>query len=509
MKTINNKILFTALFLSTGTVGCKKLMDINKNPNQPTEDVIKAEHIFPNAALATGANTALGYGWLNNWMGYWSPSGSFNPVTEEATYAPTNTFQEPKWQGVYNTLFDLHKTIEKAKVEGENYYRAMSLTLTAHLFQNLVDIYGNIPYTQAFNQQFPSPKYDDAKAIYADLQLKLDTAIGLFKTATVTNRAKAVDIVYAGNSGLWIKLANSIKLRLLIRATEDNANPTAEIAKIKANGGVLQSGESADVNLDYQNSAGKQSPFFANFGLLPSGEDANTFSRANAFSIENFKTRADQRLGWFFKKAKSPANAANPYVGTVYGRDADTEFNGDRTSNIGIGLVRSYNQPQWIFTSVESMFLQTEALLRGWDIGGPISNVNNAFVEAVRESYIWLKVDTARPENPSPAAAVLLADDYMSRRADITDSTTFQSKLNLIIREKYLALTGLNPLEAWSDYRRLGLPANIPLSVNPNAVGKIIPLRLPYPSTEFAVNAANVQAQGTINPQTSKIFWDK
>jgi hypothetical protein len=495
------KITAFSFLVAAGASGCQKKLDINQNPNQPDDAAITAEHILPNALHATGVQTALGYGWLSNWMGYWSASGSFNPNTEESSYNLTNTFQEGKWAGIYNTLFDLHKVEEKAGVAGQTFYKATAMIMRAHLYQNLVDIYGNVIYSQAFQPTvYPTPEYDDAATIYQDLHAKLDSAILIMKSAPVSNKAKEIDIVYGGNTTLWIKLANTIKLRLLLRASKVNANPTAEIAKIKANGGVLQTGETADVNPGYRNDNNRQSPFYAAFGLLVSGEDANTFSRANAYAIDYLEGNDDPRLGYFFKPAKSPTNAAHPYVGTVYGGEPNSAFGGDQTSNIGIGLVRSAEQAQWIVTSMESMFLQAEAILKGWDIGGPyIGNAQAAFEAAVSESFKWLQVPNAQTE----------ANTYMTNAADWTATTSDDERLQLIIGQKYIALTGINPLEAWNDYRRLGFPDDVPLSINNARQGRKIPVRLLYPSVEYAVNASNVAKQGTINTQTSTLFWDK
>jgi len=82
------------------------------------------------------------------------------------------------------------------------------------------------------------------------------------------------------------------------------------------------------------------------------------------------------------------------------------------------------------------------------------------------------------------------------------------SKVKFIVKQKYIALIGINPLEAWVDYRRLGVPTDIPISVNPARGSRVIPLRLIYPAAEYAVNSANVQAQGSITPMTP-VFWDK
>ena len=88
-------------------------------------------------------------------------------------------------------------------------------------------------------------------------------------------------------------------------------------------------------------------------------------------------------------------------------------------------------------------------------------------------------------------------------------AATPAAKITLIGTQKYLALPGINNFEAWVDYRRIGVPTNLPLSMAPNRAGRVIPLRYQYPQNEFNYNNANVNAEGTINPQSSAIFWDK
>ena len=237
MKKATFKFILFASALSIGIAGCKRELDINKNPNTVTESNITPALILPNALHNVGVQTANGYGWLSNWIGHWSPSGSYNPNTEESTYNITSSFQETRWANVYNALFDLDVIENKSIASEDTFYRAIAMTMKAHLFQNLVDLYGNVPYKQAFKSlEFPSPAYDKAEDIYADLQLKLDTAIRLMETAPIGDAEAHVDIVFGGDTDLWIKLANTLKLRMLIRLSEVNPNPTAEIAKIVAKG---------------------------------------------------------------------------------------------------------------------------------------------------------------------------------------------------------------------------------------------------------------------------------
>ena len=485
--------------------GCKKdFYDINDNPNDITASSITSDLILPAALHNAGAGDAggngVGYNWLNKWMGYWSSSGSFAPTQEESTYNITGNFQQTRWNVIYNNLNDFYIIEQKAPAEEKDFYAGIAKTMKAKYFQDLVDLFGNVPYSQAFQlKEFPTPKYDKAQDIYNDLQRVLDQAISIFETKPLPAGAATVDIMYQGNKSLWIRFANTLKLRLLIRQSEvPGFNPATEIAKIVAKGGVLQSGESADVNPGYSNATAKQNPFYATFGFTVTGVSANEGDRANAYLVNTLKTNNDPRLQRYFRPAATPVNPADPYIGTVYGSAPNDAFNSNRTSGMGPGLVGSASQSMWILTSVESLFLYAEAVARGWFTG----NAQTAYENAVRESFIWLGVP-----NAVTAANTYMTNVATANWANAPSGTLDRAKF--IVYQKYLSLAGINPLEAWSDYRRLGVPSNLPLSVDPGRVGTVLPVRVLYPTAETAVNSANVGAEGNVNQFTSKIFWDQ
>ena len=200
----------------------------------------------------------------------------------------------------------------------------------------------------------------------------------------------------------------------------------------------------------------------------------------------------------YFRPASAPTTPSDPYVGTVYGSPPNDAFNSARTSSFGPGLVGSASQSQWILTSVESLFLYAEAVARGWIAG----NAQTAYENAVRESFLWLGVPNA----------VSAANTYMANTPSANwanSGATVAEKVKFIVYQKYLALAGIDPLEAWSDYRRLGVPANVPLSADPGRVGSGLPVRIFYPTSEYAVNRSSVEAEGNINQFTSKVFWDQ
>jgi len=495
MKTINNRLFLIILFAAAVFAGCKKgYLDVNQDPNRVTDDNITPQLIFPQAAHATGARSASGnFQFIENWMGYWASAGDYAIQQDETSYNIDFSFADALWQNQYNVLYDLNRVKTKAQPRGDSLLAGASMVLSAKLFQDLVDLYGNIPYTQAFqNDKYTQPVYDNAKDVYDALQQSLDSAILYFKQSPRASFTSA-DVVNGGNLTLWNKFANTLKLRLLIRQSQvPGFNQTAEIAKIVANGGVLHSGETIDVNPGYSNALNKQSPFYANYGRTPTDADASPSTRANTYFVSLLNSTSDPRLSRFFK---TPANGG-PITGNVYGLAAGNPP-GAATSAMGPGLARDASQNQWIITSVESMFLEAEAIARGWMTG----DAKMAYENAVRESFIWLAV----PDS------INAANTYLTTQAIANWNNaggTALSKAKFIAYQKYIALAGIDPLETWSDLRRLDMiPNKGYITVNPAKVSSTLPLRLLYPQSEYTTNSTNVNAQGKVDIFTTKLFW--
>jgi hypothetical protein len=204
----------------------------------------------------------------------------------------------------------------------------------------------------------------------------------------------------------------------------------------------------------------------------------------------------DIRYQYYFDVADQPLSG-NTYYGYNFGENvpnsAPKAVNSSDVS--GPGLAKSFTQPQWLFTSIESMFLQAEAIQRGWLPG----DAKAAYRAAVTESFRWLGVPNA----------VATAETYLNQSNAVVNYDTATDKVRLIVTQKYLALVGINNFEAYVDYRRLGVPTDLPPSMSTGRGTNNIPSRLLYPQNEYNYNAANVGAEGTINAQTSKVFWDK
>jgi hypothetical protein len=146
--------------------------------------------------------------------------------------------------------------------------------------------------------------------------------------------------------------------------------------------------------------------------------------------------------------------------------------------------------------AAESYFLQAEAVLRGWiTVSG--ETAQSLYEKGVTASFKYLGLTAAQ--------AAAYYSQAGNKNTTWAATSGFQEQLALIIRQKWIAETWINELVPYNDYRRLHLPADVPLSTSPYSTG-ILPARLMYPQREISVNGENVSAQGNITPGT-KVWW--
>jgi len=502
MKRIHNKLLIATMALACFSAGCNKdYLDVNNDPNRTTDENITPELLFTNAATnvgfrtigtvvgGEGAKTELQF--AQNWVGYMAGTGDFAVEQIETTYNIDFAFGDIPWQRDYGVLFDLNLTKTKALERDNKVLAGAAMILSAKMFQELVDTYGDIPYSQAFQTQvYKRPAYDKAEDIYDALQLSLDTAI-TYMNEEAPASFEAVDIVNHGDQTKWIKFANTLKLRLLIRQSEVSGfDPSAEIAKILANGGVLGAGESVSVNPGFTDAPAKQSPFYGNWGFTPTGNKAAGGWAPNNYILSILQSYNDPRIERFF------TTVGGFYVGCDYGLVTGNPFQA-QASYFGPGIAGSADQDQWLIPSFESMFFEAEAIARGWIPG----DARAAFEAAITESFVWLGVDDAETQ-----AAEYIATADIANWANAGDTPDEQAKF--IVFQKYIALTCIDPREAWADERRLHFLPDGFISVNPSRLENELPLRLLYPQSEYTTNSESVSAVGDIDQFATKIFWE-
>jgi len=488
-------LIISALMVFTW-MGCSKdHFDINQNPNSAVESNITPDLTLAAQLSASASRNSGTYAFLNRWLGYWSASGTYSRNTVEMSYNITSTFATGVWNGIYYTVNQYRSMGKKAEVLDWKFYQGIAKIMEAQEMGILVDMYNNVPYTEAWDlAQFIRPKYDNGEDVYKAIFTKIDEGMALIKSASGDPKIATADILFNGNKTNWYKYANSLKLRLLIHCSATTTfNSAAEITKITTEGsGFLGNGLSASIQPGF--TADKGNSFYRTHLFLQNGNEADDYNRANNFTLDLMKSLVDNRHKRMFREPKS---LPGQYRGTDYGQLPADDLNKDRTSGPGFGLVASDAAPLWIMTGVEAMFLQTEAMIRGWLPG----DAKAMYQAAVRESFVTTGVPNAVAE-----ANVYL--ENTNTRVAWPDAGTQAEKIAVMAWQKYFALTGIQPNETWVDIRRLKVVAP-PLSLAPERGTNPIPIRLLYPQEEYNFNSASVLEQGTISQFTSKVFWHK
>lgn len=516
MKKINYIKLLTLLAVALISSSCNDFLDVNDDPNRVSSDNITPDLIFTNAQNTVGARQATRFVALNNWMGYWSRSGTFIVEQEETTYKIQNTFSDNNWAQAYNILFDLYQVKTRALSAKDSVLAGASMVLSVKLWQETVDQFGDIPYTQAFQSvKYPRPAYDKATDIYKDLLVQLDLAIKCLNATPLSSFAKA-DLIFTrgveknipSSVVLWKKFANTIKLRMFLRQSQISGfAPTVEQKlKIQADGGFLGADENVAVNPGYSNAIDKQNPFYASFGLTPAGDKATTNNKPNSYFLNVILKSNDPRALRFYA-----GDVLSDIKATDYGALGGNQKDHNAVivgTEIGPGLARSASQDQWILPAFESLFFQAEASQRGWF--SFLSSADVLYEQAVRQSFKWLgtgdnivKTKLSKVEVADSLATVFLQNNSSAIWNDATD------KIKLIAFQKYVALCGIDAVEAWSDLRRgvLVLPAGY-LSNNVDRAASL-PNVMTYPQIEFTTNSTSLPTplRSTTTIFTEKIFW--
>jgi hypothetical protein len=505
-----NILILIAGLMLLGTSCSKDFLSVNEvNPNTPSK--VEAKLVLPAAlnAIAFNMNYPRRFEFAYLWHGLWSVSAGYSQPQFLVQYKLRNSDYQQAFLDFYTTANNLN-AIEKGSTEV--YYVAIAKIMKAYIFQNLVDCWGDVPYSEAFQAEAGNlkPVYDKQKDIYEDLVVQLDAAMASIQGAPVT--ATAVDpnsdIIYGGDMSKWLKFANTLKLRILIhqagmdgRASyiTDAIATTSSIGYIGAGEGALNNpGYTASFNTVTDN---KENPCYGLFynASANANTDGISYYFAGRDAVDYYLATSDPRLAKFFQTCKT--SDGSDYNGNYFGYLPADLTSQDSTSKLGYvagdegTMIGTPTKSAPILTDFESLFIQAEAAQRGLIAG----DAKSLYESALTQSFEYMGLGINAPS-------------FISQPNPKVNYDNAQDKLELILTQKWASLNGIAPVEIWTDYRRTGYPSNLHFSVDPALAGPgTPPVRLLYPQDEINVNNANVLAakasQNWVSEFDTKIFW--
>ncbi len=479
------KKIFLILLVFVAFSCTKDFGDMNTDVKNPT--AVPYETLFSNAQRNLAdqiASISVNLNVYNMFAQYITET----TYTDEANYDVVNrTIPDNDWMILYrDVLRDFKEAtllIEEEEVVSilqpiKDNKLAIIEIMNVYTYHRMVDIWGNIPYSEALDIEKTTPKYDDAVTIYKDLFSRLDAAIS--KLDAGAESFGTADLIYGGDVSMWIKFANSLKLKMaisVIDAPELSTQSSAAITSSVAAGVFTSNSDNAAV--EYLSASPNTSPIYQD--LVASGR--HDFVGANT-TVDYMKDLNDPRLPLWFQ-TRDTGNG-DEYIGGIYG--ANNAY--DNYSPLSL----TFEEPtlESVFLDyTEVQFYLAEAVQKGKLAGSVETYYNNGIESSI---IYW-----------GGTAADVTA--YLAN-ADVAFSTAQGTDLQKIAMQSWLASfnRGFN---GWTTWRRLDYPTFNP---PPGVDASNIPVRMIYPINEQTLNNANYSAAAQAIGQdklTQKLFWDK
>ncbi|HEX7119063.1 MAG TPA: SusD/RagB family nutrient-binding outer membrane lipoprotein [Longimicrobiales bacterium] len=473
-----------ALALAAGACdqGWTDLTSVNENPNQPAE--VPAPLVFTEG-IQEAVDELLGNGLNMDYGEHLAQHTAEIAYSEEDIYQYRNTEIDGRFREAYaEYLMDFQEVILQGRAKQLPNVEAGGLIMQSWVMHNLTDIWGDLPYSEAFqgNAETPNitPAYDTQEEIYTALLANLTTAVGLIDTGS--DPFGSQDLIYQGDMAAWQKFANSLRLRLAMRLA-DVAPEVAEAefqAALDAPGGVFTSN---DDNAQVCYGSVTRNPWFAYF------EGRANDYRVSKTLVDTLTSLSDPRLPVYAAPIAADT-MTDRYIGMPNGMLDGHGVKAGETSKPGAAFLAE-DACLTLMSYAEVLFLQAEAAER-WGIGGAADALYYDAITASMEQY-------------GIADAAITA--YLGQPEVQYDAGNWKASIGL---QKWIALFGQG-LEAFAEVRRLDYPQ---LKPGPGAVLDELPGRYPYPFGEETLNKASLQAalanQGMSSPNDHEVpvWWD-
>ncbi|MFV0554423.1 MAG: SusD/RagB family nutrient-binding outer membrane lipoprotein [Mangrovibacterium sp.] len=514
---INIKNTVATFALAATSVACTgDFEDINTNPNTSTVGAVKAHTLFEPVL----------YGSANEWQEntwFWN-----NELIQFTAFTGGGTRQEhmyyisdQNWQSIWNGYAGLANNASHMydlSVEQDNLpFQAISQTMKVLLLSNLTDMFGDIPYSEAFLGReggTTKPKYDSQQAVYEQMFAELEAANTVYASNPIMESDKrSLDGLFGGDMAKWQKFNNSIYLRLLCRVSgRSEMNAGTKMAEMLANPETYPIFTSNEDNaaLFYKGVDPYDNYFtehtlssFTSGGRKLTEQFINMTLIADTINEERVEQYCDPRLPIWGQKA---ANSVY-WKGTVAGCTAEERSTVNYgTSQLNYAVFCRSEAPTFFMDYAEVQFIFAEAALKGYISG------NEEVARSYYENAITASVEKWADLGQYGDTIVAVASEDISLflASELASWDLNEDHEKLIAEQKHLALFWTS-MEAYHEYRRTGYPE---LTIGAGTLNDhILPTRFAYPNVSVATNSANVQEalnrMNGSNDMKTPLWWSK
>jgi hypothetical protein len=556
-------------------VSCKKFLDINTDPNNPTG--IEVSKLLPTTQRTLGDALSLDEqnGGLSEILAVYTHQMSTREEADKYGITGIDVNIQTAWSKlfsstanpgtgfpVYGVLQNLEDIISKSAAAGNLRYAGIAKILKAYTYSVLVDVFGDIPFTEAnkLKEGILYPKFDDDAAVYDALFLLIDEGIDNLNDAAAPNsqRPGADDLMYAGNVTRWVKAANTIKLKMYTQIRKVK-NVSAEVNALISGGNLIsQTSESFLLPYGPNSATDDRNPgFYTYFATQRSNHVSPWFYEIlKGYNPGIFTGNPDPRIKYYIYNQVNSTQATREGNQTEYRDGAFVSIyfgsvgpDRDRSQQNTISLLGIYPvggkyddgsatvanansgtgaTPYRFITYADRLYLEAELMNAGIVTGDAKAKLTQAMAESFRQ-VDYVITNYVRPSQAVPALVGSAAvTNYTNNVLAEYDAASTSKKLEIIMTQKWLSSVG-SAVDQYTDIRRTGYPVVFDPSdatmapggrvqppvngdpVNPGnqksvpvQLSRTFALALPWFQTDLESNP-NAPAQK--NPSTYKVFW--
>ncbi len=500
MKNILKYIL--GLVISFSLFSCEEdFLDVNTDPNNPPAEVGTPSLIFPAAVASTAVRIGGEYAILGGmWSQFWTQSNAANQYKFIDQYNVASDDYNAAFSEMYaGALNDYNFVVNSAEETEDWIYYLMGTVMKAYNMQVMVDLYDQVPYSEAFQgNENLTPHYDEGKSIYLQLIQEIDDAMSKDFSAATNSVPGSIDFLFSGNSTKWLQFANTLKLKMYLRMI--NSDPSAAKAGVESvfSNSIGFLTEDAAMT-QFSDEPNKSNPFYEyNYRQL----NVATNLRASNTLMSYLRANSDPRIDAIYTEGANGQFAM--YQGQY--NASSTEIDPDDPSV----AKQSPIEPVRFISAAESYFMQAEAVAR-YGVAGDAKALYDAGVVAAFSQFDF-SPEMYGSYDLDPTSLLASGGSY-----EYPDGS-LEENIEAIITQKWISCVGSHALEAFFETNRTGYPvvSTVEGSSSEYIAGQLtyslegvtngaFPKRLVFPDTEYSRNP-NTPTKVAL---TTKVWWAK
>jgi len=486
---LNTKIIIpcSLLMLLLTAISCKRTLDINQDPNNPSLSQGTPRLVFPAAVMATAGKVG---GDLAIVGGIWGEYITQSAQANQYKYIDAYDVKSTDLNAIYTGLFagglkNYQYVIDKSREASDWNFFLMGTVMKAYTTEVLVDLYDKIPYSQALQGSSNlNPTFDDGYSIYVDLLKTLDSALAKDFSASTNSAPGTSDLVFGGNMARWKQFAYTLELKMYLRMI--NAKPTeaqAGVQKLYNEGATFLTTDAGVFG--FTDAPGQDNPLYEqNIRQLNTSSNL----RASRTFVSWLRANGDTRIVSYFGSTTPNSIHQGDYLGS------------DATYATAAVFVQKPTDPVIFISAAESYFLQAEARERYF--GG-------AGAKALYDAGV-LAAFSAVGQNGTAFVNGVYA----------YPTGTLDQKIEAISTQKWASFPyGVHFIEGFFEKQRTGyprtsavystdasyVPGQFVVSKNSVLPSGQLPRRFAFPDVEVSRN----KNTPTLVPITTPVWWAK